>query len=343
MPALLEISDFSLSFDTPYGEIDAVRNVNLKLNRGEILSLAGESGCGKTVLCKSVMKLLPKNTRVKSGKIVFNGTDITGCTEKQMRSIRGSKIAMVFQDPMTSLNPTVPVGRQIAEVCLRHEKLSRKEAENRAVRLMAEAGIENAEERFAQQPHFFSGGQRQRCVIAIALAANPEIILADEPTTALDVTVQAKILDLFVDIKNKTGVSIIFVSHDLGVAARIADRVSIMYAGKIVETGTAEEIFYDARHPYTWGLLSAMPYFAQRGNDLMSIPGYPPVLINIPECDAFAPRNPNALKIDFEQEPPEFYVSPTHSAATWLLDKRAPNVLPPDFIQRRRNEQWKKM
>lgn len=329
MDPLLQFENLSLSFDTPEGEIQAVRGVNLIVNKGEILAIVGESGCGKTVMCQSVMKLLPGNSRIKSGKIIFDGTDITQYSEKKMRELRGTAFSMIFQDPMTTLNPTMPIGKQITEVIHKHRNVSNDEAKSRALKLLELIGIQDPVHRFDHQPHFFSGGMRQRCVLAIALASNPKLIFADEPTTALDVTVQAKILNLILEIREKTGVAIVFVSHDLGVVSRIADRVAVMYAGKIVEIGTVEEIFYDPRHPYTWGLMGALPSLAKEGHPLKSIPGMPPILLNPPKGDAFAERNEYAMKIDYEKEPPMFQVTPTHFAATWLLDPRAPKILSP--------------
>lgn len=336
MGALLELEHLSVSFDTPKGEVQAVRDVSLTVQEGEILALVGESGCGKTVMSQSVLKLLPENSRIKSGKILIDGTDITDYKEKDMRNLRGTTLSMVFQDPMTTLNPTIPVGKQIMEAVLKHERVSREEAKKRAIEMLDLVGIEDAEHRYMLQPHYFSGGMRQRCVLAIALALKPRLLFADEPTTALDVTVQAKILDLLLELKNKLGLSIVFISHDLGVVAKIADRVAVMYAGKLVEVGRAEEIFYDPRHPYTWGLLSALPSLAKKGEGLKSIPGMPPILLNPPKGDAFAVRNEFALAIDYEEMPPMFQVSPTHSAATWLLDKRAPKIQPPQIFRKER-------
>ncbi|MDR1621054.1 MAG: ABC transporter ATP-binding protein, partial [Synergistaceae bacterium] len=259
---VLELRNLSVSFDTPEGEVEAVRDVSLSLNGGETLAVVGESGCGKTVMCQSVMKLLPKNAKIKQGQIIACGEDITDYTDRQMRSLRGNVFSMIFQDPMTTLNPTLPIGSQITEAIHRHKKVSREEARNRAEKLLNLVGIDDPLRRMELQPHFFSGGMRQRCVLAIALALNPQILFADEPTTSLDVTVQANMLDLLRDLQKKTGIGIVFISHDLGVVARIADRVAVMYAGKIVEIGTTEEIFYDPRHPYTWGLLRALPSVA---------------------------------------------------------------------------------
>ena len=328
MDTVLELENVSVHFDTPDGTVQAVRDVSLSLKSGETLAIVGESGCGKSVLCKSVMKLLPGNARI-SGKMLIDGKDITPYTEKQMRKLRGSLFSMLFQDPMTTLNPTIPIGKQITEAVLKHRKMSREDAQKLAVEMLHRVGIDDPAQRMLLQPHYFSGGMRQRCVLAIALALNPHILFADEPTTALDVTVQAQMLDLLRDIQRKTGIGIVLVSHDLGVVARIADRVAVMYAGKIVEIGTAEEIFYDPRHPYTWGLLGALPSQAVENGELRGIPGMPPTLLDPPPGDAFAERNQYAMKIDYERMPPMFPVSETHSAATWLLDERAPAVTPP--------------
>ncbi|MCI9470841.1 MAG: ABC transporter ATP-binding protein [Lachnospiraceae bacterium] len=332
---ILTLDHLSVSFDTAQGEVQAVRDVSLSVKPGEILAIVGESGCGKTVMCQSVMKLLPRSARIKAGRIVLDGTDITDHKEKQMRKIRGRQAAMVFQDPMTTLNPTIPIGRQVTEALMKHKKMSKKEARERAVEMLDMVGIEEPEQRFYLQPHFFSGGMRQRSVLAVALVLEPKLLFADEPTTALDVTVQRKILDLLLEIREKTGISIVFVSHDLGVVARIADRVAVMYAGKIVEIGTAKEIFYDPRHPYTWGLMEALPTFAKKGGRLQAIPGMPPSLLDPPPGDAFAPRDRFALAIDYDEMPPMFEITPTHQVATWLMDERAPKIQPPIILERR--------
>lgn len=330
MAELLEVKNLSVSFNTAAGEVEAVRDVSFSLKPGEVLALVGESGCGKSVLCKSIMKLLPKTAQIKGGSISVDGADITDYTDRDMQKLRGRLFSMVFQDPMTSLNPTIAIGKQIAEAVLVHNrKLSRQELHRRVLELMELVGIEQAEERYSQYPYHFSGGMRQRSVMAIALAANPRILFADEPTTALDVTIQAQILDLLREVQQKLGTATVLVSHDLGVVARVADRVAVMYAGKIVEIGTAEEIFYDPRHPYTWGLMQALPTYAQAGAALKTIPGMPPTLIGPPVGDAFACRNEYALAIDYEQMPPMFKLSDTHYAATWLLDDRAPRIAPP--------------
>jgi peptide/nickel transport system ATP-binding protein len=323
---LLEIDNLHVSFQTYAGKVQAVRGVNLYLKKGETLAIVGESGSGKSVTAKSIMKLLPGQTaRIEEGKILFEGKNIVNLSEKEMEKIRGSEISMIFQDPMTALNPTMTVGKQIAESVMTHQRLNRKQAQQRTVELLKLVGIPNPEERINQYPHQFSGGMRQRVVIAIALACNPKMVIADEPTTALDVTIQAQILDLMKDIQKKMDTSIIIITHDLGVVANIADRVAVMYAGKIIETGTVEEVFYNPQHPYTWGLLGSMPNLETKG-ELIAIPGTPPDLLQPPKGDVFAERNEHALKIDYLREPPMFKISETHYAATWLLHGKAPKI-----------------
>ena len=330
MEKILEVRNLSVSFDSPKGEVQAVRDVSFSLKKGEVLAIVGESGCGKSVLCKSIMKLLPKSARIKEGSILVNGTDITGYRERDMQKIRGKVFSMIFQDPMTSLNPTMKIGQQIAEAILIHDKKKTKDqVYKKVIELMELVGIERAEERYHAYPYNFSGGMRQRSVMAIALASDPDLLFADEPTTALDVTIQAQILDLLREIQQKLGTATILVSHDFGVVARAADRVAVMYAGKIVEIGTAEEIYYDPRHPYTWGLMQSLPYFSKGKDQLYTIPGMPPSLVNPPKGDAYACRNEYALGIDYEEMPPMFQITHTHYAATWLLDKRAPKIIPP--------------
>ena len=336
--AILRVNHLSVSFDTYAGTVRAVRDISFDLGPGETLALVGESGCGKSVTCRSVMGLLARNARVEAGEILFQGEDLLKKSNREMRAIRGGKIAMIFQDPMTSLDPTMKIGRQIAEAVTLHRKVSRGEAKRRVLELLQLVGIEEGEKRYHQYPQELSGGQRQRIVIAIALAADPRILIADEPTTALDVTMQAQILDLMKEIQKKTGTSVIFITHDLGVVANVADRVAVMYAGRIVEIGTADEVFYDPRHPYTWGLLASMPTLATEDEKLYAIPGTPPTLIDPQPGDLFAPRNPYALEADKIAEPPLFPVSGTHFAATWLLDPRAPKIDPPEAIRRRARE-----
>lgn len=322
----MEVNNLSVSFKVEEGEVQAVRNVSFNLKKGETLAIVGESGCGKSVLCKSLMRILPYNGYIKNGEVLLKSSDLVKKSEKEMEDIRGKNISMIFQDPMTSLNPTISIGKQIAEAVIIHQGISKSEAKKRAIELIELVGIDNPEKRFKQFPHHFSGGMRQRIVIAIALACNPDVLIADEPTTALDVTIQAQIIDLIKDLQHKIGLSIIFITHDLGVVATIADRIAVMYAGKIVEIGTVEDIFYDPRHPYTWGLLGSLPTLDSQDDYLYNIPGMPPNLLTPPKGDAFAIRNKNALKIDYEKEPPMFKINDTHSAATWLLHPDAPEV-----------------
>ena len=322
----MEVNNLSVSFKVEEGEVQGVRNVSFNLKKGETLAIVGESGCGKSVLCKSLMRILPYNGYIKNGEVLLKSSDLVKKSEKEMEDIRGKNISMIFQDPMTSLNPTISIGKQIAEAVIIHQGISKSEAKKRAIELIELVGIDNPEKRFKQFPHHFSGGMRQRIVIAIALACNPDVLIADEPTTALDVTIQAQIIDLIKDLQHKIGLSIIFITHDLGVVATIADRIAVMYAGKIVEIGTVEDIFYDPRHPYTWGLLGSLPTLDSQDDYLYNIPGMPPNLLNPPKGDAFAIRNKNALKIDYEKEPPMFKINDTHSAATWLLHPDAPEV-----------------
>ncbi|MDZ5470350.1 ABC transporter ATP-binding protein [Bacillus sp. 31A1R] len=336
MEKILEVKDLNISFHTFAGEVKAIRGVNFQLNKGETLAIVGESGSGKSVTSKSIMRLLPEsNSEIKNGEILFEGKDLTKLSDKEMQKIRGKDISMIFQDPMTSLNPTMTVGKQIMEPIIKHQNMDKSSAKERAIELLRLVGIPKPEERFKQYPHQFSGGMRQRVVIAIALACNPKILIADEPTTALDVTIQAQILELMKALQKKIDTSIIFITHDLGVVANVADRVAVMYGGRIVEIGTVDEIFYNPKHPYTWGLISSMPDLDTAEDELYAIPGSPPDLLNPPKGDAFAPRNQFAMKIDLEKEPPMFKVSDTHYAATWLLHPDAPKVEPPAAVLKR--------
>ena len=336
MKTLLEVKDLQVSFDTHAGEVQAVRGVTFDLKKGETLAIVGESGSGKSVTSKALMGLIPNPPgRIKNGEIIFDGRDLTKLTEKEMQQVRGKEIAMIFQDPMTSLNPTMTIGNQVMEGLIKHQGMGKADARKVALELIDLVGIPNPEARLKQYPHQFSGGMRQRVVIAMALACNPKLLIADEPTTALDVTIQAQILELMKDIQQKTEAAIIFITHDLGVVANVADRVAVMYAGKVVEIGTVDEIFYNPKHPYTWGLIASMPSLDGSEEELYAIPGTPPDLLKPPKGDAFAPRNPQALKIDFEMEPPLFKVSDTHYAATWLLHEQAPEVKPPEVVQKR--------
>ena len=329
MAELLEVKNLSVTYRSPRGDVQAVRDVSFSLRPGEVLAVVGESGCGKSALCRAVMRLLPDSAAV-SGEILVNGVDIAPYREHELQKLRGRLFSMVFQDPLTALNPSMTIGAQIAEAVRVHDRKAPREAVSvRVEELMALVGIDRAAERMHAYPHQFSGGMRQRAVLAIALAGNPQILFADEPTTALDVTVQAQILDLLRDVQQKLGTATVLVSHDLGVVARAADRVAVMYAGRIVEIGTAEEVYYDPRHPYTWALLRALPALARHGEPLYTISGMPPTLIDPPAGDAFAERNEYALAIDYREAPPMFQITDTHFAATWLLDPRAPKVAPP--------------
>ena len=342
---VLTVRDLSITFHTTAGPVHAIRGVNLDLYRGETLAIVGESGSGKSVTVKAAMGILAKNGTVDSGTIQFtyhhdDGTpetvDILKMKKRDIRRhINGKRIAMIFQDPMTSLDPTMTIGKQIMEGMIWHYKTPKAEAYQKAVELLKEVGITDAEERMKNYPHQLSGGMRQRVVIAIALACDPELLICDEPTTALDVTIQAKILELIQKIQRERRISVIYITHDLGVVAKVADFVNVMYAGRIVETGTIDEIYYEPVHPYTWGLLSAMPDLDTEDDRLYTIPGSPPNLLHEVTGDAFAPRNVFALNIDERAEPPMFQLTQSHYAATWLLDSRAPKVeMPPELKAR---------
>lgn len=336
MENILSIKNLDITFRTNAGNIHAIRGVDIYLPTGKTVALVGESGSGKSVTMKAVVGLLDSNAIINSGNIFYKAIDLLTLPKKELRQkINGQQIAMVFQDPMTSLNPTMQIGDQITEAMFLHKKISKADAQQKALELLNLVGIIDAEKRMKNYPHQLSGGMRQRVVIAIALSCEPKILICDEPTTALDVTVQARILDLIKDIQAQMGLSVIYITHDLGVVAKVADFVNVMYAGKIIETGTVDEIFYDPRHPYTWGLLSAMPDLETDDDRLYSIPGSPPNLLHEPKGDAFAARNKFAMKIDMEAEPPMFKISETHYAATWLLHPDAPKVeLPPELKSR---------
>ena len=331
---ILSVKDLHVKFSLRGKVLHALRGISLDLYKGESLAIVGESGSGKSVFCKNFIGLLDKNGWVDKGTILYDGMDLaTFKGEKDWGKIRGKEIAMVMQDPMTSLNPLKTIGWQIEEALKLHQGLKGEAAHKKAVEILADVGIPDPERRHGQYPHEFSGGMRQRVVIAIAMACNPKILICDEPTTALDVTIQAQILNLIKDLKVKYDLTTIYITHDLGVVANVADRIAVMYAGDIVEIGTCDEVFYDPKHPYTWALLSSLPQLGVKGEDLYAIKGTPPNLFNKVKGDAFAPRNPQALKIDFEHRPPYFEVSPTHKARTWLRDPRAPKVEPPEIIK----------
>lgn len=345
---ILKIRDLNISFKTDNGNVKAIRGVNLDLYKGETIAIVGESGSGKSVTTKAIMGILASNGTIDSGTIDYvwydeytgerQERDIVQMSERELqKEIRGRKIAMVFQDPMTSLNPTMTIGRQVMEPMMYHYKKSKQEAYQKALELLELVGITDAEKRMKNYPHQLSGGMRQRIVIAIALSCDPYVLICDEPTTALDVTIQAKILELIQEIQKKKNLSVIYITHDLGVVAKVADYVNVMYAGKIVETGTINEIFYDPRHPYTWGLLSAMPDLDTYDDELYTIPGTPPNLIYEVKGDAFAPRNKYALNIDLRLDPPTYYVpgSKTHKVSSWLMHENAPKVEMPEALRRR--------
>ena len=332
---VLSVRDLVVQFTLRGQVLTAIRGASLDLHKGESLAIVGESGSGKSVFTKTFMGMLDKNGSVKSGEILYDGMDLAKfTTEAEWLKLRGRRIAMVFQDPMTALSPLMTVGKQIAETLELHQGLKGRAAKQKAIEILRDVGITDPERRYKQYQHEFSGGMRQRVVIAIAVACNPEILICDEPTTALDVTIQAQILDLLRDLQKRYGLTVIYITHDLGVVASVADRIAVMYAGDIVEIGKADEIFYDARHPYTWALLSSLPQLGERGEDLFAIAGTPPNLFRPVKGDAFAPRNPYALKVDFQYRPPYFDVSPTHKARTWLLDPRAPKVERPKNLDR---------
>ncbi|MBE3519161.1 MAG: ABC transporter ATP-binding protein [Firmicutes bacterium] len=331
---ILSARDVVIKFSLRGQTLTAVRGASLDLYEGESVAIVGESGSGKSVFTKSWIGMLDANGWVDSGSILFEGKDLAKFkTEEEWLTIRGKKIAMVFQDPMTALNPLRTIGSQIQETLELHQGLRGQEAKRRTIEILAQVGISEPEMRYRQYPHEFSGGMRQRVVIAIAIACNPRILICDEPTTSLDVTIQAQILELIRKLQKELKVTLVYITHDLGVVANVADRVAVMYAGEIIEYGTVEEIFYDPRHPYTWALLSSLPQLGIKGQPLYSIRGTPPNLFNEIRGDPFAPRNPQALKIDFVKSPPFFQVSPTHYAKTWLLDPRAPKVEPPEIVK----------
>lgn len=342
---ILNVKNLDISFKTSAGMVHAIRGIDFDLERGETVAIVGESGSGKSVTMKAAMGILAKNAVVNSGQIDFTYTnedgelgtvDILEKDKKWLRKhINGKRIAMVFQDPMTSLDPTMNIGKQLVEGILLHTKLSKDLAYKKAVSLLKEVGIQDAEKRMKQYPHQLSGGMRQRVVIAIALSCDPNLLICDEPTTALDVTIQAKIIELIKKVQKERGISVIYITHDLGVVAKVADYVNVMYAGKIIEKGLTNEVFYDPKHPYTWGLLSAMPDLETDDDRLYTIPGSPPNLLHEVKGDAFSPRNRFALEIDDIEEPPMFQITKNHFAATWLLDPRAPKVEMPTELRER--------
>ncbi len=323
---VLTIDDLYVSFDTYAGEVQAVRGVSYHVDEGEVLAVVGESGCGKSVTAQTIMKLNPMPpARIKSGTIMLGGIDIVNTSEKEMENIRGKDVSMIFQDPMTSLNPTMKVGKQLTESIVKHQKLDKKAADAKALELLKLVQIPNPEQRIHQYPYQFSGGMRQRVMIAMALACSPKLLIADEPTTALDVTIQAQIIDLLRDIKEKTGTAIILITHDLGVVANLAQRVVVMYGGRIMESASVEDIFYNPSHPYTQGLLESLPHVgSEKGQKLTSIPGSPPNLLNPPVGCEFAARCKYCMKVCLENKPEHFKVTDTHTSACWLHHSSCP-------------------
>ena len=330
---IISAKDVEITFSLRGKKLNAIRKCSLDLYDGETLAIVGESGSGKSVFTKTFVGMLDVNGKITGGSIMYEGRDMTKFTEKDWLGVRGKKIAMVMQDPMTSLNPLKKIGKQIQESIEHHQGLKGAEAKKAAIEMLAKVGIPDPERRYEQYPHEFSGGMRQRVVIAIAAACRPQILICDEPTTALDVTIQAQILELIKAMQKKYDLTTIYITHDLGVVANVADRIAVMYAGDIVELGTCDEVFYDPRHPYTWALLSSLPQLGTKDEPLYSIQGTPPNLFHEVKGDAFAPRNPKALKIDFVECPPFFEVTPTHYARTWLMDPRAPKVEPPEHVR----------
>ena len=336
---ILSAKDVEIQFSLRGRMLTAIRRCSLDLYEGETMAIVGESGSGKSVFTKSFIGMLDANGGVTGGSIMYEGVDISKYkTEKEWMTIRGKKISMVMQDPMTSLNPLKKIGKQIQESIELNQGIKGAAAKAKALEMLERVGIPEPEKRFNQYPHEFSGGMRQRVVIAIAVACHPQILICDEPTTALDVTIQAQILNLIRELQRDLKMTVIYITHDLGVVANVADRVAVMYAGQIVEYGMVDEIFYDAWHPYTWALLSALPQLGVKGEELPTIDGTPPNLFNEVKGDAFAPRNRHALAIDFEEEPPFFEVTKTHKAKTWYLDPRAPKIEQPISIRQLREK-----
>lgn len=331
---ILSAKDVEIQFSLRGRMLKAIRRCSLDLYDGETLAIVGESGSGKSVFTKSFLGMLDANGSIVGGSIMYEGQDISKYkTEKEWINIRGKKISMVMQDPMTSLNPLKKIGKQIQEAIELNQGVKGEKAKEMAIEMLRKVGIPMPEQRYNQYPHEFSGGMRQRVVIAIAVACNPQILICDEPTTALDVTIQAQILDLIRSLQKEMGMTVVYITHDLGVVANVADRVAVMYAGQIVEYGTVNEIFYDSWHPYTWALLSSLPQLGVKGEELPTIDGTPPNLFYEVKGDAFAPRNRHALAIDFEEEPPYFDVSETHKVKSWYLDPRAPKIEQPKAIK----------
>ena len=316
--AMLEVRDLHTSFFTPAGEVKAVNGISFNLDQGKVLGIVGESGSGKSVTAYSIMQILEKTGKIISGSIKFNGEELVGAGEKAMKHIRGNKISIIFQDPMTSLNPTYTIGHQLMEAILLHTNRNKKQAYDRAVEMLRLVNVNEPEKRMKQYPFEFSGGMRQRVMIAMALACEPDILIADEPTTALDVTIQAQILELMQSLQKELGMAIIMITHDLGVVAQMCDEVIVMYAGSICEQGTADEIFYNPKHEYTKGLMRYIPTLDSDGKKLEPITGTPIDLLNMPEGCPFAPRCDAAMKICLRQRCQRMQINENHQAACWV-------------------------
>ena len=330
MNKLLEVKNLKTSFKTHIGDVQSVRGVSFHLNNGEALGIVGESGCGKSVTMMTIMRLLGENAKIEVETIKFNDKDLTNPNEKLMQTIRGNDMSMIFQDPMTSLNPLFTIGEQLTEHLIKHKKISKKEAREKAIKMLDMVGIPSPEKRLKQYPHEFSGGMRQRVMIAMSLICEPKLIIADEPTTALDVTIQAQILDLMKDLKEKLDTSIILITHDLGVVADLCSRINVMYGGLIIEEGTTEDIFYRSKHPYTWGLLRSVPNpKSELKEKLIPIEGQPPDLLKPPVGCPFTARCDYAMKICKEKQPPLFDIAKGHKSACWLCHENAPKVKSP--------------
>lgn len=325
---LLEVKGLRTSFFTHVGEVKAIRGVDFHLDKGEAIGIVGESGSGKSVTSLSIMRLLLNPGKVIGGEILFNGENLMNKSEKEMQGIRGNEISMIFQDPMTSLNPVYTIGNQIMEAILKHQKISKSDARTKAIEMLRLVGIPSPEKRINQYPHEFSGGMRQRAMIAMSLSCEPQLLIADEPTTALDVTIQAQILELMKDLKSRLNTSIILITHDLGVVVDVCSRIIVMYGGLIMEEGNSEEIFYNTKHPYTLGLLKSIPKMSDRASKqrLVPIDGTPPDLLKPPKGCPFAPRCDYAMRICMEQAPEYTYCSETHRSACHLLHPQAPSV-----------------
>ena len=338
MSKLLEVKNLKTSFKTHIGDVQSVRGVSFHLNKGEALGVVGESGCGKSVTMMTIMRLLGANAKIDAERIFFDDKDITKPTEKLMQTIRGNDMSMIFQDPMTSLNPLFTVGDQLTEHLIKHKKISKKEANEKAIKMLDMVGIPSPEKRLKQYPHEFSGGMRQRAMIAIAVACEPKILIADEPTTALDVTIQAQILELINELKERLNTAVILITHDFGVVAGMADKIAVMYAGQIIEKGDKREIFYNPKHPYTWALLNSVPKLDWKGKQLLdTIKGTPPDLIAPPKGCAFAARCKHCMNICLEEEPQSYSFDNGHSAKCWLYDKELPKEILDKIMEERKN------